>query len=225
MASKPKHTQNICKLSQNSTRLKEQVTGRLVHYWKEDLKGGRSKISAVLLDGENFQDVLMAEAWSDTDQAHAEKHLKPLLSEVVALENGKISHKGKTTVFHGKQIKLSYDKFTIVKKLDNEENYSKALPLLTIADCSKLPSVCAISLLVCIHKVSGPFNRTTEGGERAVSNLQVAFEDRQIETSLLGAQACECDGPLQGRRCVSPRLDDTCAARAEPLQIGFQQRH
>ena len=209
MASKPKYTQEICKLSQSSTRLKEQVAGRLLHYWTEDLKGGKSKICAVFLDGQTFQNVLTAEAWSDADQAHAEKHLKPLLGQVVALENGKIASRGKTTVFHGKQIKLSYDKSTVVTKLDNNEKYGKALPLLTIAECSKLPSLCAISLVVCIQEVSGPHNRATEGGDQPVPNLQVAFEDR----------------PIQDRRCVSPRLDDTCAARAEPLQLGFQQRH
>ena len=95
MASKPKYTQEICKLSQNSTRLKEQVAGHLLHYWKEDLKGGKSKICAVFLDGQTFQNVLTAEAWSDADQAHAEKHLKPLLGQVVALENGKITSNGK----------------------------------------------------------------------------------------------------------------------------------
>ena len=121
MATKPKYTPQICKLFQSSTRLKEQVAGRLVHYWKEDLKGGKSKTCAVFLDGQTFQNVLTAEAWSDADQAHAEQHLKPLLGQVVALENGKITSKGKTTVFHGKQIKLSYDKSTVVKKLNNDE--------------------------------------------------------------------------------------------------------
>ena len=62
MAAKPKYTQEICKLSQSSTRLKEQVAGRLVRFWKEDLKGGKSKISAVFLDGQTFQNVLTAEA-------------------------------------------------------------------------------------------------------------------------------------------------------------------
>ena len=166
MSSKQKYTQEICKLSPSITRLKEQVAGRLVHYWKEELRGGKSKICAVFLDGQSFQNVLTAEAWSDADQAHAEKHLKPLLGQVVALENGKIASKGKTTVFHGKQIKLSYDKSTVVKKLDNNEKYGKALPLLTIAECSKLPSLCAISLVVCIQNVSGPHNRATEGGEK-----------------------------------------------------------
>ena len=186
MASKPKYTQEICKLSQSSTRLKERVAGRLLHYWKEDLKGGKSKICAVFLDGQTFQNVLTAEAWSDADQAHAEKHLKPLLGQVAALENGKITSKGKTTVFHGKQIKLSYDKSTVVKKLNNNEKYGKALPLLTIAECSKLPSLCAISLVVCIQEVSGPHNRATEGGDKPVSNLQVAFEDRKIDTAFWG---------------------------------------
>ena len=161
MGSKPKYTQEFCKLSQSSTRLKEQVVGRLLHYWTEDLKGGKSKTCAVFLDGQTFQNVQPAEAWSDADQAHAEQHLKPLLGQVVALENGKITSKAKTTVFHGKQIKLSYDKSTVVKKLNNNEKYGNTLPLLTIAECSKLPSLCAISLVVCIQEVSGPHNRAT----------------------------------------------------------------
>ena len=121
MASKPKCTQDICKLSPSNTRLKEQAAGRLLHYWTEDVKGCKSKICAVFLDGKTFQNVLTAEALSDADQAHAEKHLKPLLGQVVALENGKITSKGKTMVFHGKQIKLSYGKSTVVKKLNNNE--------------------------------------------------------------------------------------------------------
>ena len=40
LASKPKYTQEICTLSQSSTRLKEQVAGRLLHYWKEGLGSG-----------------------------------------------------------------------------------------------------------------------------------------------------------------------------------------
>ena len=194
MASKPKYTQEICKLSQSSTRLKEQVAGRLLHYWKEDLRGGKSKICAVFLDGQTFQNVLTAEAWSDADQAHAEKHLKPLLGQVVALENGKIASKGKTTVFHGKQIKLSFDKSTVVRKLNDNEKYGKALPLSTIAQCSKLPSLCAISLVVCIQEVSGPHNRSTDGGDKPVSNLQVAFEDRKIETAFWGHKLANAMG-------------------------------
>ena len=119
--------------------------------------------------------MLTAEAWSDVDQAHAEQHLKPLLGQVVALENGKIATKGKTTAFHGNQIKLSYDRAIFVKRLDNNEKYGKALPLLTIAECSKLPSLCAISLVVCIQEVSGPHNRATEGGDKPVSNKPVSL--------------------------------------------------
>ena len=130
--------------------------------------------------------MLTAEAWSDADQAHAEKYLKPLLKQVVALENFKIAHKGKTTVFHGKQIKLSYDTSTVVKKVDNNDKYGKALPLLTIATCSKLQCACAISLLVCIQNSSGLHIRTTDGGDKPVCNLQVAFEDRKIDTAFWG---------------------------------------
>ena len=194
MAVKPKYTQAISKLSQSSTRLKEQVEGRLLHYWKEDLKGGKSEICAVFLDGQTFQHVLTAEAWSDADQAHAEKQLKPLLGQVVALENGKLASKGTTTVFHGKQIKLSYDKSSVVKKLNNNEEYGKALPLSTSAQCLKLPSLCAISLVVCAQEVSGPHNRATGKGDQAVSNLQVAFEDGKTDTAFWGHKLANAMG-------------------------------
>ena len=95
MSSKPKYTQDIYKLSPASSRMKEQIAGRLVAHWKENLKGGKSKILAVLMDGPTSQNVLTAEAWSDADQAHAEKPLTPLLHKVVALENGKMTNKGK----------------------------------------------------------------------------------------------------------------------------------
>ena len=186
MASKPKYTQEICKLSQSSTRLKEQVAGRLLHYWPEELRGGKTKICAVFIDGLAFQNVLTVEVWADADQAHAEKNLKPLLHQVVAIENGKITSKGKTTVFHGKQIKLSYDKNTLVKKLEDKEKYGKALPLLTIADVSKLASMCAISLVVCVQETSGPHNRPIDGGSKPVLNLQVAFEDRKLDAAFWG---------------------------------------
>ena len=181
-------------MSPNTTRLKEQVAGRLVRFWKEDLKGGKSKISAVFLDGQTFQNVLTAEAWSDADQAHAVQHLKPLLGEVVGLENIKIASKGKTTVFHGKQVKLSYDKSTIVTKLDDNEKYGKELPQLTIAECSNLASLCAISLVVCIQTVSGPTDRAVEGGVKPVSNLQVAFDDRKIDTAFWGPKLANTMG-------------------------------
>ena len=138
--------------------------------------------------------MLTAEAWSDADKAHAEKHLKPLLGQVVALENGKIASKGKTTVFHGKQIKLSYDNSTVVKKLDNNEKYGKSLPLLTIAECSKLPSLCAMSLVVCIQEVSGPHNRAIDGVEKSVSNLQVACEGLKIDTAFWGHKLANAMG-------------------------------
>ena len=93
---------------------REQVAGRLLLYWKEELKGGKTKICAVLTDGQTFQNVLTAEAWADADQAHAEKHLKPLLNQVLALENGKIASNGTTAVIHGKQIKLSQPVFCLI---------------------------------------------------------------------------------------------------------------
>ena len=186
-------------------RMKEQVAGRLVSFWKEDLLNGRSKTCAVFLDGLSCQNVLTAEAWTDADQAHAELHLKPHLGDVVALENGKIVGKGKSTVFHGKQIKLAYDRLTIVKKVENKENYGLKLPLVTIPQCSGLRQGCAISLVVCIQRVTAPQERKTAGGERAVTNLQVAFEDRQIDCAFWGRRLADQMG--QAKKGDVYRLD------------------
>lgn len=199
MASKPKYTQEICKLLQSPTRLKEQVAGRLVHYGKEELRGGKSKTCAIFLDGQTFQHVLTAEAWPDADQVHAENHIKPHLGQVVALENSKVASKEKTTMCHGKQIKLPYDKLTVVKTLDNKDAYSNALPLSTIAPCPKLPSRCVVSLVVCIQEVSGPHNRPTDGGDKPASNLQVAFEDRNIGTAFWGHKLANAMGQSKKR--------------------------
>lgn len=53
MADKPKYTQEISKLSAASTRTKEQIAGRLLAYWKENLKGGKTNIMSVLMGGLN----------------------------------------------------------------------------------------------------------------------------------------------------------------------------
>ena len=42
----------------------EGPAGRLVEFWKEEFKGGKVKTLAVFMDGEAFQNVLTAEAWS-----------------------------------------------------------------------------------------------------------------------------------------------------------------
>ena len=48
--------------------------------------------------------------------------------------------------------------------------------------------------MVCIQVVSGPHNRATEGGDKPVSNLQVAFEDRKIEVAFLGHKLANAMG-------------------------------
>ena len=48
--------------------------------------------------------------------------------------------------------------------------------------------------VVCIQKVSGPHNRATEGGDKPVSNLQVAFEDRNIDAAFWGHNLANASG-------------------------------
>ena len=188
MTAKQKYRQEIAKLSAAPNRLKEQVAGRLMLYWVEHLKQGKkTKTCAVLLDGQAYTNVLTLEAWSDADQAHAERNLKPLVGKVACLENAKIVNKGKTTVFHSKQIKLAYDRSTVVKPLDNNNDYATALPLLTMPELPKLSTYCAMSLIVCIQTVNAPQLRDTEGGsKKAVANLVVAFQQKKIDVAFWG---------------------------------------
>ena len=120
--SKEKYTQSISKLTQGTGRMKEKIVGRLLGCWKEDLPGGKSKIMACVLDGKTFQDVLVAEAWSLADQTYAQNTLPPLCGQVVAMENAKIASKGKSVVFHSKQLKMSFDRQTKVEKLPDDGN-------------------------------------------------------------------------------------------------------
>ena len=48
--------------------------------------------------------------------------------------------------------------------------------------------------MVCIREVSGPYNRATEVGDKPVSNLQVAFEDRKIDTAFWGHKLANAMG-------------------------------
>lgn len=59
--------------------------------------------------------------------------------------------------------------------------------------------------MVCIQEVSGPHNRATDGGDKLVSNLQVAFEDRKIGTALWGHKLANAMG--QTKKGVVYRLD------------------
>ena len=194
MTAKPKFPQEIGKLIASSTRLKELITGRLIHYWPETLKGGKTKICAVLLDGHTYTNVLVAEAWTDADQAHADRHLKPHIGQVVALENAKIVSKGKTTGFHSKQIKAAYDRQTIVKHLDDDHKFGKALPLTTLTECNQLPTLCAVSLIVVIQDAQATVNRPTEGGQKPVSNCIVALEGLKIDAAFWGDQLANTMG-------------------------------
>ena len=184
--SKQKYTQQIAKLCAAPGRLKEQVTGRLILYWKEHLKQGKTKTCAVLVDGQTYTDVLTLEAWGDADQGHADKYLLPQLGQCVSLENAKIAPKSRTTVFHSKQIKLAYDTTTFVQKREDNESFANSLPLLTIQELPKLASYCAMSLVACIETVNEKKMRPTDGVSKPVVNLQVAFKDQKIDAAFWG---------------------------------------
>ena len=151
-SSKEKFTQEICKLVPGSGRLKERIAGRVLACWKEVLQSGKSKVLSAIIDGTTFQNVLTLEACSPADQAHAENNIKSMLGQVVAIENGKVVSKGKSTVFHGKQVKMAFDRMAVVKKIDEDSRYAKEFPKLEVAEIAQLAAVCAISLIVCIEE-------------------------------------------------------------------------
>jgi len=188
---KEKYTLEICKLVPGSGRLKERIVGRVLACWKEELQSGKSKVMGAIIDGTSFQNVLTFEAWSPADQAHAETNVKPMLGQVVAFENCKVVSKGKSTVFYSKQIKMAYDRNTVIKHLQEESRYGKEFPGLQISDIAQIADVCAISLIVCVDEAAEPTARNVDGVEKTVTNLKVAFGDRKIDAAFWGIRLAQ----------------------------------
>ena len=195
--SKEKYTQEIPKLMPSSVRLKEQITGRILGCWKETLHNGRTKILAIVSDGDKMNNVLTAEAWNDADQAYAVRVIMPLIGQVASFEKAKVGNKGKTTVFHTKRIKMCFDKNTDVKKRPDDKKFPHALPLLDFQDIPNMHTMCTISVQACVQEAAVPVPRPVDGGQKMVTNLKVALGDKEIEAAFWGDELAKEMGQAQ----------------------------
>ena len=108
MSGKPAYVKPIHTLGASSSRVLEQIKGRLLFVHTETLRSGSEKTIAVMVDKDQkfaLKSVLVIEAWSPVDQNHVKKNLKPLEGKLVSLTNAKISSRGKSIVFFESGIK------------------------------------------------------------------------------------------------------------------------
>mgnify|MGYP005679302797 FL=1 len=109
---KPIHT-----LVASSTRVPEQIKGRLLFVHTEKLKSGCDKTIAVMVDKDKklaLKSVLVHEAWSAADQGRLRMLLNPLVGKVVSITNAKIVPRHKSCVFYDASIKSAFDQHTVV---------------------------------------------------------------------------------------------------------------
>ena len=125
---KPIHT-----LVASSTRVPEQIKGRLLFVHTEKLKSGCDKTIAVMVDKDKklaLKSVLVHEAWSAADQGRLRMLLNPLVGKVVSITNAKIAPKGRTIVFFDASIKSAFDQHTVVTECPDDDSYPSQLPVL-----------------------------------------------------------------------------------------------
>ena len=125
---KPVHT-----LVASTTRVAEQIKGRVLFVHTEVLKSGWQKAIAVMVDKDKqfaLKSVLVHEAWTPTDQARMRQILTPLEGKVVSITNAKIVPRHKSCVFFDASIKSAFDQDTGVAECPDDDSYPSQLPVL-----------------------------------------------------------------------------------------------
>ena len=115
MRTKPAYLKPVHTLTASSTRVAEQIKGRVLGVHTEVTKFGTVKAIAVMVDKDkrfDLKSVLVHEAWAPTDQARMRKILKPLEGKVVSITNAKIVPRGKSIVFCDTAVKCAVDQHT-----------------------------------------------------------------------------------------------------------------
>ena len=185
MSGKPAYVKPIHTLVSSSTRVSEQIKGRLLFVHSETLKSGSQKTIAVMADKDPkfaLKSVLVIEAWSPADQNHLQQKLKPLEGKVVSLTNAKISLRGKTLVFFDSGIKCVWDTKTQVTECKEDTSYPTQLPALpNMSAVAKIPHVCMVSLVAAVAE-EGPAQdrQVIPGKTKSVANLKVAIGDKTM---------------------------------------------
>ena len=185
MSGKPAYVKPIHMLGASSSRVLEQIKGRLLFVHTETLRSGSEKTIAVMVDKDQkfaLKSVLVIEAWSPVDQNHVKKNLKPLEGKVVSLTNAKISSRGKSIVFFDSGIKCVWDTKTQVTQCNEDASYPTQLPALpNMSAVAKIPHVCMVSLVAAVAEEGASQERqVAPGTTKPVANLKVAIGDKTM---------------------------------------------
>ena len=102
------YTKPVHMLLASTTRVAEQIKGRVLFVHTEVLKSGCQKAIAVMVDKDKkfaLKSVLVHEAWAPADQARMRQILTPLQGKVVSITNAKIVPRQKSCVFFAGMFK------------------------------------------------------------------------------------------------------------------------
>ena len=178
---KPVHT-----LVASTTRVAEQIKGRLLFVHTEVLRSGCEKAIAVMVDKDTkfaLKSVLVHEAWAPADQARMRKILTPLEGKVVSITNAKIVPRQTSLVFFDTSIKSVFDQHTVVAECPDDDSYPTQLPVLPNAKAvSGLSHACMVSLRAVVTEEGQAVERNVM--KNVAQKLRVARNVHKLVANL-----------------------------------------
>ena len=179
MCSTPAYSKPVHTLTASSTRVDEQIKGRVLGVHTEVTKFGTVKAIAVMVDKDrkfDLKSVLVHEAWAPDDQARLRKTFEPVRGKVVAITNAKIVARGKSVVFFDTAIKSAFDQHTGVSVCPEDDDYPSQLPCLpNLKSVTSISHACMVSLLASVAEEGQAVNRHVSSSvKKPVANLRIA---------------------------------------------------
>ena len=211
---KPVHT-----LLASTTRLAEQIKGRLLFVRTEVFKSGCQKAIAVMVDKDKkfaLQSVLMHEAWAPADQARMRHILKPLVGKVVSITNANIVPRHKSCVFFDTAVKSAFDQHTAVAECPDDDSYPTQLPILAGLDGCKLTwwHSSMVSLVASVTEEGHAVARNVAPlGKKLVAHLKMATTTTNM-TAVFWNDLAEIMGSAKMGQVY--RLDWVCLKQESP---------
>ena len=204
MSQKPAYIKPIHTLVASSTRVPEQIKGRLVFVHTEKLRSGSEKAIAVMVDKHMefaLKSVLVHEAWSPADQGRLRKSLNPLVGKVVSITNAKIVPRHKSCVFFDASIKSAFDQDTVVAECPDDGSYPTKLPVLpNLQAASSLLHASYVSLVAAVTREGSalPCN-VTPTVQKWVANLKMATDGTNMAAAFWDGHAAKMGSAKAGQ--------------------------
>jgi len=182
-AKKPAYVKPLKELVASSSRVQEQLKGRLLDFKIESLHGGKEKGLAIMVDkDQSLQGVLVLEAWSPADRQHMQKTLQNNVGKVVSVTNSRIQSRGKTLAYFDANVKMAFDTQTQVALCADDNEYPTELPALPdIKHATCLSTSCVISVVAVVVEGGQAVDRSMSDGKmKPVCNLKVATGSNEM---------------------------------------------